>query len=77
MKLLLTLFFLMACSGEAAPPLPPGGTVEIDSEGEVYEDIEPPPQGNLPFGYYERQCQWDACGGPLPNSVNPLENPVR
>ena len=28
--------------------------------------------GNLPMDYYARQCQWDACGGPLPDK--PGEN---
>lgn len=30
--------------------------------------------GSVPLGYYERQCQWDRCGGPLPD-FNPLFDP--
>ncbi len=33
--------------------------------------------GLLPLGYYELQCQWDACGGPKDDNVSPLTNPVR
>lgn len=31
--------------------------------------------GSLPPGYYQRQCQWDACGGP--KDQRPAIDPVR
>lgn len=34
--------------------------------------------GHLPVGYYQRQCQWDACGGPLPDRQSgPATDPTR
>jgi len=42
-------------------------------------DPKPYQQSNLEFGYYERQpqCQFDACGGPLPDRIEKMSNPVR
>jgi hypothetical protein len=43
------------------------------------DDPGDPPEGagNLPVGYYQRQCQWDACGGPMPDHRRPAVDPLR
>ena len=32
--------------------------------------------GSLPIGYYERQCQWDACEPPPQKQPRPLVDPI-
>lgn len=32
--------------------------------------------GGLPLGYYEQQCQWDACDGPMNLANNTATNPT-
>lgn len=51
---------------------PPDLTHELD---EPDDDQIPSMGGRLPPGYYQRQCQWDACGGPLPDHTQRLSNP--
>jgi hypothetical protein len=50
----------------------------VDGE-EIFDDDQYPGRGggSLPIGYYARQCQWDACGGPLPDRQQRASNPIR
>ena len=71
MRRLILLSLLAAACGPlpAAPVKADGGTtmlVNTDTSEEYLDDQGGEPGGNLPLGYYARQCQWDACGGPLP-----------
>lgn len=75
--LMLFALFLGGCGGQLpVAPAPPGTTREV-VEPELYDEEEDGfgSYGDVPFGYYERQCQWDACGGPLPDRQDVAINP--
>lgn len=50
---------------------------QIDADSHQESSYEGRSGGLLPLGYYELQCQWDACGGPKDDNVSPLTNPIR
>lgn len=86
--LLLAALLLVAalCGGGALvsacdPYLPAPDADMAAPDGGAYDAsaVFTPPgggQGSLPIGYFERQCQWDACGGPK-DRLNPLVNPLQ
>jgi hypothetical protein len=81
MRALILMLLLSGCGGLVAPPdeRPPVPRTSPQQDGgaEDGDDSSGTPGGNLPIGYNERQCQWDACGGPLPVDHNTLvEDPV-
>jgi hypothetical protein len=56
---------IVACGGEdpsSAPQEHPNAAARVEGDDGGVDPL--PPQGNLPVGYYARQCQWDACDGP-------------
>jgi hypothetical protein len=59
---------LSGCGGQLPAPPAPNGSKTEEVPPELYEDDPDSlaPSGNLPPGYNQRQCQWDACGGPMP-----------
>jgi hypothetical protein len=67
MKKLALVLLLVGCGnvpvGAPSPPLPNFHPF-TNADGEPVTTDEG--QGGLPLGYYERQCQWDACDGPPP-----------
>lgn len=79
----LALAAFLACLSGCGPA--PQGTVGLDGGADGFyapylpgeADDPGPRRGNLPIGYYEQQCHWDACGGPLPDRRDPLKNPTR
>jgi hypothetical protein len=65
------------CGGDA-PALPVNDQNVEDSQYEAEDsDRDSGPQGQLPLGYNQRQCQWDACGGPMPTRQSPALDPLR
>lgn len=70
---------LAGCGGEvpAVPEPPPESSGPVyfnEDDGQFYQGQ---PGGSLPIGYNQRQCQWDACGGPLPDRQQQFKDPVR
>jgi hypothetical protein len=64
-------FWLATCAGCEAPATYAldAGTDLVRAEA-LTPDLgpdRPGSGGSLPIGYYQLQCQWDACGGPLPD----------
>lgn len=68
---LVTAAVLLASCGDA-PALTDGFESDGASWTPPYPDSDAgaspdeTPSGGAPPGYFARQCQWDACGGPLP-----------
>lgn len=73
----LVVSSIMGCgpAADVEGSSPNGATPVIAVDGGAASTSAP--GGQLPIGYYQRQCQWDACGGPLPNlpvqAVDPVE----
>lgn len=78
-KTLILAVVLAVCGcGEVYDHRPDGGdAAPVADAAPPPEQAQPPdqPAGQPPLGYYQRQCQWDACGGPLPNSA-PATDPA-
>jgi hypothetical protein len=81
----LLLFSLAGCGGLPPPKEQPVANTHDSGDrqqppGSWYEDDASGGGGggggNLPLDYYTRQCQWDACGGPLPDR-GAASNPIR
>lgn len=80
MKVLIILILMAACgdiNAVAPPDLGKTDTRPITELDEPDDENIPPMGGSLPLGYYERQCQWDACGGPLPDKPMQATDPLR
>ncbi len=59
---------LVSCGDVADAPAPDLGQSSGDAAlAASSDDIFVERAGSLPPGYNQRQCQWDACGGPLPD----------
>lgn len=70
----LLIFCVGGCGGVAPTDAPDGDWLAPLDGGptEAGPPVQSPAPGQLPLGYYQRQCQWDACGGPLPTEPNSL-----
>lgn len=83
--MVLGAFMLFGCgTAPVAPaPRPDGGSAYSAPDlGDPDGGDTGPGGGGVPIGYYERQCQWDACGGPKdwrpplqPLTPNPGDRP--
>jgi len=77
---LMLFSMFLGCGGEMpAAPKPPQGSHTEEVAPEYYDEEEDGFGAGVEpeFGYYERQCQWDACGGPLPDRQGVATNPLR
>lgn len=66
-KLLLVLVYCFAACGEEAALRDASAQPDMATAQESQAAPGGSQGGSLPPGYYQRQCQWDACGGPAPD----------
>jgi hypothetical protein len=71
----IAIMSAFGCGQLAVAEAPDGGGQLPEAQVVEPEQDEIPNMGMLPPGYYQRQCQWDACGGPLPNNTQRMSNP--
>lgn len=74
--IILVTTMASACGGSPVDQIHEDDSVVIEVV-EPEEEYGVPPLGNLPFGYFEQQCQWDACTPPPSKPGSVFSNPIR